>query len=52
MYQPRVESENLKVRMGKRPAKSKPTWADVTINRASFDRAAFLGVLQDLYAAG
>jgi hypothetical protein len=37
--------------MGKRPAKSKPTWADVKINLASFDRAALLGVLQDLYAA-
>jgi len=37
--------------MGKRPAKSKPTWADVKINLASFDRAALLGVLQDLYAS-
>ena len=37
--------------MGKRPAKSKPTWADVKINLASFDRAALLGVLQDLYEA-
>jgi hypothetical protein len=37
--------------MGKRPAKSKPTWADVKTNLASFDRAALLGVLQDLYAA-
>jgi hypothetical protein len=36
--------------MGKRPAKSKPTWADVKTNLASFDRAALLGVLQDLYA--
>jgi hypothetical protein len=36
--------------MGRRPAKSKPTWADVKINLASFDRAALLGVLQDLYA--
>jgi hypothetical protein len=37
--------------MGKRPAKSKPTWADVKTNLASFDRAALLGMLQDLYAA-
>jgi hypothetical protein len=37
--------------MGKRPAKSKPTWADVKINLASFDGAALLGVLQDLYEA-
>lgn len=37
--------------MGKRPAKSKPTWADVKIKLASFDRAALLGVLQDLYAS-
>ncbi len=36
--------------MGKRPAKSRPTWADVKTNLASFDRAALLGVLQDLYA--
>ena len=36
--------------MGKRRAKSKPTWADVKANLASFDRAALLGVLQDLYA--
>ncbi len=37
--------------MGKRVAKSKPTWTDVKTNLASFDRAALLGVLQDLYAA-
>jgi hypothetical protein len=37
--------------MGKRPAKSKPTWADVKTNLVSFDRVALLGVLQDLYAA-
>jgi hypothetical protein len=37
--------------MGQRPAKSKPTWTDVKIRLASFDRAALLGVLQDLYAA-
>jgi hypothetical protein len=37
--------------MGKRLAKSKPTWVDVKTNLVSFDRAALLGVLQDLYAA-
>ncbi len=37
--------------MGKRLAKSKPTWADVKTNLANFDRAALLGLLQDLYAA-
>lgn len=37
--------------MNKRPAKSKPTWADVKTKLASFDRAALLGVLQDLYVA-
>jgi hypothetical protein len=37
--------------MGKRLAKSKPTWADVKTNLASFDRAALLGLLQDLYQA-
>ena len=37
--------------MGKRLAKSKPTWADVKSNLGSFDRAGLLGLLQDLYAA-
>jgi hypothetical protein len=37
--------------MGKRLTKSQPTWADVKTNLASFDRAALLGVLQDLYQA-
>ena len=37
--------------MRKRPAKSKPTWADVKAYLASFDRAALLGLLQHLYAA-
>lgn len=36
--------------MDKRPEKSKPTWADVKTKLASLDRAALLGVLQDLYA--
>ena len=43
--------ENLKLRMGQRPTKSKPTWADVKTRLAGFDRASVLGVLQDLYAA-
>lgn len=37
--------------MGQRLAKLKPTWADVKIKLASFDRTALLGVLKDLYAA-
>jgi hypothetical protein len=37
--------------MDKRLAKSKPTWVDVKTKLASFDRAALLGMLQDLYAA-
>jgi hypothetical protein len=37
--------------MGKRVAKSKPTWAEVRSKLAGFDRAALLKVLQDLYAA-
>lgn len=37
--------------MGKSLAKSKPTWTDVKTSLASFDRAALLRVLQDLYAA-
>ena len=37
--------------MGKRPAKSEPRWGDVKSRLAGFDRAALLGVLQDLYAA-
>jgi hypothetical protein len=37
--------------MSKRPAKSKPTWADVKTKLAGFDCASLLGVLQDLYAA-
>jgi hypothetical protein len=44
----RVESE---MRMAKRQPKSKPTWADVKANLASFDRRALLTVLQNLYAA-
>jgi hypothetical protein len=37
--------------MGKQLDKSKPTWAEVKGRLASFDRAALLGLLQDLYAA-
>jgi hypothetical protein len=37
--------------MRKRQPKSKPTWADVKARLASFDRAALLAVLQDLYSA-
>jgi hypothetical protein len=37
--------------MGKRPAKSKARWAEVKTNLASFDRAALLGVLHELYVA-
>ena len=48
MYQPRVESETAS---GQTTGEIKPTWADVKINRASFDRAVLLGVLQDLCAA-
>jgi len=44
----RVESET---RMAKRQPKSRPTWADVKAKLASFDRAALLAALQDLYAA-
>jgi hypothetical protein len=44
----RVEAEK---RMRKAQRKSKPTWADVKAKLASFDRAALLAVLQDLYAA-
>jgi len=44
-------SRILRLRMGKRPAKSEPTWTDVTTNLASFDRAALLSLIQELYAA-
>jgi hypothetical protein len=36
--------------MAKRQPKSEPTWADVKLKLASFDRAGLLAVLQDLYA--
>ena len=37
--------------MARRLAKSKLRWAEVKTHLASFDRAALLGMLQDLYAA-
>jgi hypothetical protein len=37
--------------MGKRSKKSKATWADVKTKLARFDRAALLGLIQDLYAS-
>jgi hypothetical protein len=37
--------------MGKRRKKSKATWVDVKTKLASFDRAALLGLIQNLYAS-
>ncbi len=37
--------------MAKRQSKSKPGWADVKAKLAGFDRAALLGLVQDLYVA-
>jgi hypothetical protein len=37
--------------MAKRQSKANPTWEEVKAELASFDRAALLAVLQDLYAA-
>jgi hypothetical protein len=37
--------------MAKRQSKSKPGWADVKAKLADFDRAALLGLVQDLYVA-
>jgi hypothetical protein len=37
--------------MGKQQSKSQPGWADVKANLADFDRAALLGLVQDLYIA-
>jgi hypothetical protein len=37
--------------MGKRKPKSQPTWTDVKAKLADFDRAALLGLIQNLYAA-
>jgi hypothetical protein len=37
--------------MGKRPVTQEPTWAGVKTKLARFDRAALMGILQDLYAA-
>ncbi len=35
----------------KKPAKAQPSWSDVKTRLADFDRAALLGLVQDLYAA-
>lgn len=37
--------------MAKRQSKSQPTWTDVKAKLADFDRAALLGLVQNLYAA-
>jgi len=37
--------------MAKRQSKSQPGWADVKAKLAGFDRAALLGLVQDLYVA-
>src|SRR5450432_3115200 len=37
--------------MAKQQSKSQPGWADVKANLADFDRAALLGLVQDLYIA-
>ena len=37
--------------MAKRQSKSKPTWVDVKAKLAGFDRAALLGLVQNLYVA-
>jgi hypothetical protein len=37
--------------MNQRQLKSKPSWTDVKAKLASFDRAALLGLIQDLYTA-
>jgi hypothetical protein len=37
--------------MARRQSKSQPTWTDVKGKLADFDRAALLGLIQNLYAA-
>jgi len=37
--------------MATRPQKTSPTWSDVKVKLADFDRAGLLGVVQDLYAS-
>jgi len=37
--------------MAKRQSKSQPTWAEVKAKLADFDRAALLGLVQNLYSA-
>lgn len=36
--------------MAKRQSKSKPTWANVKLKLAEFDRTALLSLVQNLYA--
>lgn len=38
-------------RVASKPKKSAPSWSDVKARLAEFDRAALLGLIQDLYAA-
>ena len=38
-------------RMASKPKKAAPSWSDVKARLAEFDRAALLGLVQDLYAA-
>jgi hypothetical protein len=35
----------------KKSSKKKPTWRDLKRQLAEFDRAALIGLIQDLYAA-
>ena len=37
--------------MARRQPVSKPSWTDVKVKLASFDRLELLGLIQDLYAA-
>jgi len=41
----------IETRMARRQSKSQPTWTDVKGKLADFDRAALLGLIQNLYAA-
>jgi hypothetical protein len=45
---PSVESNRHMIR---RQSKSRPRWSDVKAKLASFDRAGWLALVQDLYAA-
>jgi hypothetical protein len=37
--------------MAARPKRTSPTWSDVKVKLADFDRVGLLGVVQDLYAS-